>query len=124
MSSPEFAELHGVNGVAVSARAAVLLHAAKRNLIWFLQGLSVAEGGLRRVARELVEMFPKRLTSDGPDLALRHRGDRTGNDMGFYSGGVGSPSLEEFLVDLCINPRIHWMRMPHTLSSVPSFIVA
>ena len=108
MSSPEFAELHGVNGVAVSARAAVLLHAAKRNLIWFLQGLSVAEGGLRRVARELVEMFPKRLTSDGPDLALRHRGDRTGNDMGFYSGGVGSPSLEEFLVDLCINPRIHF----------------
>ena len=61
MSSSEFAELHGISGVAVSARAAVLLHASKRNLIWFIQGLSLAEGGLKRVARELVEMFPDRL---------------------------------------------------------------
>src|ERR1039458_4988948 len=106
MSSPEFAELHGVNGIAVSARAAVLLHAAKRNLIWFLQGLSVAEGGLKRVARELVEMFPKRLASDGLDFALRHR-THTESYGGFYDGGIGRPNLEEFLVDLCINPRIH-----------------
>ena len=61
MSSPEFAELHGVSGMAVSARAAILLHAAKRNLIWFIQGLSLADGGLKRVARELVEMFPQRI---------------------------------------------------------------
>jgi hypothetical protein len=61
MSSPEYAELHGVNGVFVSTRAAVLLHAPKRNLIWFIQGLSIAEGGLKRVAKELVEMFPDRL---------------------------------------------------------------
>src|ERR1035437_107075 len=61
MSSTDFAELRGVSGVAVSARAVVLLPAAKRNLIWFVQGLSLAEGGLKRVARELVEMFPDRL---------------------------------------------------------------
>jgi hypothetical protein len=106
MSSPEFAELHGVNGVAVSARAAVLLHAAKRNLIWFLQGLSIAEGGLKRVARELVEMFPKRL-DEGSSLALRPHGN-SGQHFSFYETGVGSPNLEEFLVDLCINPRIHF----------------
>jgi len=104
MSSPEFAELHGVNGVAVSARAAVLLHAAKRNLIWFLQGLSIAEGGLKRVARELVEMFPKRLTTDGLNYAF----GRPVRDE--YLGGYHSNvlSLEQFLVDLCINPRIHF----------------
>jgi hypothetical protein len=107
MSSPEFAELHGVSGVAVSARAAVLLHAAKRNLIWFIQGLSIADGGLKSVARELVEMFPKRLASDGLDFALRHR-THTESYGGLYDGGIGSPNLEEFLVDLCINPRIHF----------------
>ncbi|MDE2020803.1 MAG: hypothetical protein KGJ13_10740, partial [Patescibacteria group bacterium] len=64
MSSREFAELHGISGVAVSARAAILLHAAKRNLIWFIQGLSLVEGGLRRLAKELVEMFPKRLVNN------------------------------------------------------------
>lgn len=104
MSSPEYAELHGVNGVAVSARVAVLLHAAKRDLIWFIQGLSVAEGGLRRVARELVEMFPKRLADDGLQLALGHHADRSEDVYGYYH----SPNLEEFLVDLCINPRIHF----------------
>jgi hypothetical protein len=114
MSSPEFAELHGVNGIAVSARAAVLLHAAKRNLIWFLQGLSVAEGGLKRVARELVEMFPKRLSKDGVSLAMRPHVtlERHGffDEDGYPSvyGSGRTPNLEEFLVDLCINPRIHF----------------
>src|SRR5664280_3546481 len=75
MSSPEFAELHGVSGMAVSARAAILLHASKRNLIWFIQGLSLADGGLKRFARELVEMFPKRLDDEGSSLALRPHGD-------------------------------------------------
>jgi hypothetical protein len=101
MSSPEFAELHGVNGVAVSARAAVLLHAAKRNLIWFLQGLSVAEGGLKRVAKELVEMFPKQLAKDELNYALQRRDYQADRDFGV-------PNLEQFLVDLCINPRINF----------------
>jgi len=95
MSSAEFSELHGVSGVAVSARAAILLHAAKRDLIWFIQGMSLAEGGLKRLARELVETFSKRLASDGRKLALHH-------------GLSTVPTLEEFLVDLCINPRIHF----------------
>ena len=59
MSSREFAELRGVNGVSVSARAAILVGERKQNFIWWLQGLSLAEGGLKRVARELLEMFPE-----------------------------------------------------------------
>ena len=74
-SSLEFAELHGISGVAVSARAAVLLNAAKRDLVWFIQALSIAEGGLKRVARQLVEMFPKRLDSEDLELALRQHSD-------------------------------------------------
>jgi hypothetical protein len=97
MSSNEFAELHGVSGVATSARAAIMLHAAKRDLVWFIQALSLGEGGLKRVARELVAMFPKRLDDDGASLALRPQGS-----------SMAYPTLEEFLVDLCINPRIHF----------------
>jgi hypothetical protein len=114
MSSPEFAELRGVSGIAVSARAAVLLHASKRNLVWFIQGLSLAEGGLKRVAKELVEMFPKRLTGDGSALALRQHSDRASgyyarvDDDGYLNPYLSDLSLEEFLVDLCINPRIHF----------------
>jgi len=154
MSSSEFAELHGISGVAVSARAAVLLHADKRKLIWFIQGLSLAEGGLKRVARELVEMFPDRLGTppmhkagikpektyagelvsgvevdlnyrDAPlseeptkpekgsaliarcrAAALKHREAPQRNQ--YLSSWREIQSLEEFLVDLCINPRIHF----------------
>lgn len=113
MSSPEFAELHGISGVATSARAAILLHAAKKNLVWFIQGLSLVEGGLKRVARELVAMFPKRLANDGQKIALRQR--RGVSNYGFDEDGDPAPyssaatqNLEEFLIDLCINPRIHF----------------
>ena len=61
MKSTEFASVRGVSGVIVSLRAAVLLFAAKRDFIWYLQGLSLKEGGFKRIARELVEMFPDRL---------------------------------------------------------------
>lgn len=153
MSSNEFAELRGISGVAVSARAVVLLPAVKRNLIWFIQGMSLAEGGLKRVARELVEMFPDRLgtprmhkagikpekvyaaelvsgvqgdldlyylrqylLTDEPqkplmgsvlisqcrDAALFHRVEFK------PSSARQIQSLEEFLIDLCINPRIYF----------------
>jgi hypothetical protein len=69
--------------------------------------LSLADGGLKRVARELVEMFPKRLDDEGSSLALRPHGN-SGQHFSFYENSVGSPNLEEFLVDLCINPRIHF----------------
>ena len=104
MSSNEFSELRGVSGVAASARAAVLLEGVKRNFIWWLQGLSLTEGGLKRVARELVEMFPDRIAKDDKQFALGHEG-WTGNEY------AAPQNLEQFMVDLCINPRIHF-KMP------------
>ena len=64
MKSTEFASVRGVPAVVVSMRAACLLTDAKHDFIWYLQGLSLREGGLQRVARELLEMFPARLGTD------------------------------------------------------------
>src|ERR1035441_10944020 len=61
MSSPEFAELQGISGTAVAKRCALLLPSAKRQLIWFIQGISLAEGGLKKLVRELLKMFPERI---------------------------------------------------------------
>jgi hypothetical protein len=153
MSSNEFAELRAVSGIAVSARAAVLISARKKNLLWFIQGLSLAEGGLKRVAKELIEIFPERIgtpemhdaqikpektypgelvatvkkslglmseysqTVPPPqrgaaliqlcqEFALRHR-NHSETPVN-YNGERELPSLEEFLVDLCVNPRIYF----------------
>lgn len=155
MSSSEFAELRGVNGVSVSARAAILVGERKQNFIWWLQGLSLPEnGGFKRVARELLEMFPERIgtramheanirpgktcpaelvesvvksfgfrhgwqskkpSSNGGtalieycrEFALRqHEHNEASN---YYPHERLMPSIEEFLIDLCINPRIHFL---------------
>jgi DNA transposition AAA+ family ATPase len=125
MSSPEFAGLQGISGTAVAKRCALLLSPAKRQLLWFIQGMSLTEGGLKKLARELLNMFPERidpsciaykhldldtLESDKPsaddlrqechDVAL-HRRKR---DPDYFSHDP--ISIEEFLVDLCINPRL------------------
>ncbi len=70
LSSPEFAELHGLSGVAVSQRAALLIGDSKKSLVWFLQGLSLKDGGLKRVGAEPIEMFPERLSNS----AMRKHG--------------------------------------------------
>lgn len=61
MSSPEFAELRGISGTAVAARAAVVEDPAIRSLLWFLQAKSLEPGGLKRVAAELLERFADRI---------------------------------------------------------------
>ena len=154
MASNEYAELHGINGVVVSALTAVLLDLQKRELLWFLQGCSLADGGLRRVARELVEMFPERLGTPAMhkagikpekiydaelvggvemeldfsnacfscevatqktgaqllkkcrDAALIRREKSVVNSK--YSQRRDIPSLEDFIISLCINPRIQF----------------
>src|SRR6266852_7976184 len=78
MSSPEFAELRGIPGTAVAAKAQLYSDARKRSLLFFLQSLSLKDGGLQRVARTLVESFPGR-----------------------YEG-----ELAHFLVEFCINPEL------------------
>lgn len=152
MSSVEFAELRGISGVAVSTRAAILLHQAKRELLWFIQALSLADGGLRRVARELVEMYPERLGTpemhkagvkpgkvclsglpenvyeqltgnfrlpdpDAPKQGKTEKGERLLElckkhalsryvEDDDYQAHRRALSIEGFLIDLCINPRM------------------
>ncbi len=58
MSSPEFAELRGIPGTAVAAKAQLYLSARKRSLLFFLQSMSLKDGGLRQLARDLFREFP------------------------------------------------------------------
>jgi len=107
MSSPEYNHLRGVSAMAAATRAAIIPSAEKRKLIWFLQGKSIAGGGLRKVAEELISMYPERLNEDAIQLALH--GDNSRNLSGIRHGEL---SVEEFLVDLCINPLLQ-IRFSH-----------
>src|ERR1017187_356952 len=119
MSSPEFAELQGISGTAVAKRCALLVSPVKRQLLWFIQGMSLADGGLKKLVRELLKMFPERIvcplradidwdsgihekitSEECLQLALgrwRWPEDREHPDV---------QSMEEFLINLCINPRL------------------
>ena len=120
MSSPEFAELRAISGTAVARRCALLASPGKRQLLWFIQGMSMADGGLRKLARELLKMFPERI--DAGEFRLLHQlnFDESPSENELASecertalGRVkrddyscGLLSIEEFLIDLCINPRL------------------
>src|SRR5260370_14624229 len=53
MSSPEYAELRGIPGTAVAAKAQLYSDVRKRSLLFFLQSLSLKESGLQGVAQTL-----------------------------------------------------------------------
>jgi hypothetical protein len=76
MSSPAYAELRGIPGTAVAAKAQLYSDARKRSLLFFLQSLSLKDGGLPRVAQRF--RFP---ASSAEDLTV-------------------------FLIELCINPKV------------------
>jgi hypothetical protein len=61
MSSPELAQLRAISGTAVAARCKVLASPVKRELLFFLQAMSIKGGGLIRLAHDLASMFPKRI---------------------------------------------------------------
>jgi hypothetical protein len=150
MSSPEFTELRGISGVATAARAAIIPAIEKRQLIWWLQGKSVSNGGLRKLVEDLLAMFPDRigtaymhktrmrpgqkitrkemckaegdlgyemcLTGEASEQeepasvlfafceSLARDGDPSRD--GFRNIRTGALSIEEFIVDICINPRV------------------
>jgi hypothetical protein len=122
MSSPEFAGLQGISGTAVAKRCALLVSPAKQQLLWFIQGMSLADGGLKRLARELLKMFPERICVDRirfeccdplddadppPDAELRQECHNIALRRQQRSHwGQELLSIEEFLIDLCINPRL------------------
>jgi AAA domain len=86
MSSPEYADMRGIPGTAVAAKAQLYEDPRKRSLLFFLQSISLRDSGLRRVARTLLELFPKRV------------GDPTAD--------VDEEKLARWLVELCINPKL------------------
>jgi hypothetical protein len=96
MSSPEYAQLRGIPGTAVAAKAQLYEEAPKRSLLFFLQSLSLREGGLRRVARALLNRVP----------------------------GYGEEELAHFLVELCINPKLKFTDETHAVSDIDRLIDA
>src|SRR5262249_9133895 len=78
MSSPEYADLRGIPGTAVAAKAQLCTDSRKRSLLFFLHSLSVNESGLYRVARILLPRFPT----------------------------INERTLTGLLIDLCINPKV------------------
>lgn len=78
MSSPDYAELRGIPGTAVAAKAQLYAEPLQRSLLFFLQSLSLKEGGLRRVAQTLSKTF----------------------------SGTSEEELSRYLVELCINPKL------------------
>ena len=61
MSSPEYAELRGISGSAVAAKAALQTDPRARLLLFFLQAISLRPGGLKKVTDDFLAMFPERL---------------------------------------------------------------
>lgn len=126
MNTVECAELNGISGRAVAKRCALLTDPRKRDLLWFIQGLSLEAGGLRRLAKELLAMFPGRIVRCRPwecnvysedDLDALTREQCVAIALGRFprprSGRPGRKGLclEEFFIDLCINPRLG-IRLP------------
>jgi energy-coupling factor transporter ATP-binding protein EcfA2 len=70
MSSPAYAELRGIPGTAVAAKAQLYADTRKRSLLFFVQGLSTKEGGLRFVARALLKKFPTHSEDELTDLFI------------------------------------------------------
>src|SRR6266849_4792326 len=94
MSSPEYAELRGIPGTAVAAKAQLYTDASKRSLLFFLQSLSVKEGGLHGVTRRLSPKFST----------------------------LSEEDLTKFLVELCINPKIVIEFNGSKSSSLPPYV--
>lgn len=102
LSDPSLALSRGISGTAVVAKAEMLCSARQRCLLYFLQGLSLRAGGIRRLAAEVRPYLRPRKTP------IREYVE----DCGF--GPVSRPGidprnperLEDWLVQLCINPRM------------------
>jgi hypothetical protein len=70
MSSPAYAQLRGIPGTAVAAKAQLYSDVRKRSLLFFLQSLSIKEAGLRAVARAMLGRFPTYCEEELADLLV------------------------------------------------------
>lgn len=111
MSMPTFrGAFRGIDARLLAAKASLFPTQAQRELLWFLQGLSMDPGGLERTASALVEMFPDRtapgkLYSEDPD---------TGEEIEVAAGAAYlrdhreqlGAELADFLTALCVKDGI------------------
>ena len=102
-SSPEFER--GLMANLVAKRCSVLVDKKQREIVWFLQMLSWAEGGLERLARDLVAANPK-------NLRKLPKADAEEFGVDCDSGSFAVGELPNHLRDLCLNPQSSIERSP------------
>ncbi|HOX01128.1 MAG TPA: ATP-binding protein [Candidatus Paceibacterota bacterium] len=102
LSAPEYRISRPISATAAVAKAELLGTIKQRDLILFLQGLSLRPGGVKRLAAEIKPCLRPRRT---PIMHQRI-------DLGFGSYDLSGldprcpQALDQFLVDLCINPKM------------------
>jgi predicted CopG family antitoxin len=122
MSSPEYVSRRGILANAVAAKAQLYRSAGHRSLLFFLQGLSMQEGGLKAVAEDLFDMFPdhalRKVNTGEIERAFHLDAERTRElnsclykleyhlDTDEQRRATKLRWFSEFLEDLCIDPEI------------------
>jgi Cdc6-like AAA superfamily ATPase len=113
LSSPKFAELHGISGTAVAARSAIEPSRTQRELFWFLQ----ASRNLKSIAAELKAAFPTRVKRVQKSLRI----DPETREASFYDlPAVDYQPLEHFIREFCINPDFS---EPRTFEDLPEALL-
>lgn len=145
MSSPEYVELRGISGNAVTAKAALMGHPAKRSLLFFLQAMSLKPGGLQKFCRDFLAMFESRIGTPAMHRAGIKPGATYRLDVAaeiereFDEWAAHSPqrteqhrsvdfllakcreklsNLSGFIIDLCINPKLQFSAPGETNDSI------
>ena len=134
MSSQEYVELRGISGPAVTIKAELMAHPAKRSLLFFLQAMSLKPGGLKQFTRDFLEMFKDRIGTPtmheqgmepgkiydaetsrhinfelyGARIAIRDSGESIPESADHFLKlcGRGLSNLDGFIIELCINPKL------------------
>jgi hypothetical protein len=122
MESPDYLELRGVGAAAVATKAAFLKDRRKRDLLFFLQAMSLRPRGLDGLTEQLVNEFPERIAEVEPEAWERanatfnewvyERRHRTPVKKSTPADRIAEGRAEtyrhlpEFLLALCVNPKL------------------
>ncbi len=134
MSHADYAEARGISGNIVAAKAALIPCEKTRQLLFFIQGLSLRQAGLKRLVTELLEKFPERIGTHtmhrlgikpGRHFSEQRAAFTIGREMTRYWSGpfdterhyesscdkllekchtTAVNELDEYLCELCIDP--------------------
>lgn len=105
MSNPKYVQRRGILANAVALKADIC-RPQHRSMLFFLQAMSMRDGGLTRLAAELIDMFPGRLGLYGLTseqcFALYVASDPDSNAQ---QVDPEPSNLASYLEDLCTNPE-------------------